>query len=130
MSTKDEIFDYVMNSPENTNPSILKSLLNDLEVPMQEQFIITLTPDDNMEVWTSDKSFSEIAEAYNQNKNIFVRATDFLISLSGVKLKISDDTVFEFQFITYGYNFKGDNDQFVGIYIDENEINVRCGNIY
>jgi len=31
MSTKDEIFDYVMNSPEDTNPAILRSLLNGVE---------------------------------------------------------------------------------------------------
>lgn len=28
MSTKDEIFDYVMHSPENTNPAVLGSMLN------------------------------------------------------------------------------------------------------
>ena len=31
MSTKDEIFDYVNDSPENTNPAVLRSLLNSLE---------------------------------------------------------------------------------------------------
>lgn len=31
MSTKDEIFDYVNDSPENTNPAVLRSLLNGLE---------------------------------------------------------------------------------------------------
>lgn len=28
--SKQEVFDYVMNSPEDTNPSVLKSLLNDI----------------------------------------------------------------------------------------------------
>lgn len=31
MSTKEEIFNYVMNSPENTNPAVLGSLLNGVE---------------------------------------------------------------------------------------------------
>ena len=31
MSTKDEIFDYVNDSPENTNPAVLRSLLINLE---------------------------------------------------------------------------------------------------
>ena len=31
MSTNNEIFDYVMDSPQDTNPAVLKSLLNDLE---------------------------------------------------------------------------------------------------
>lgn len=31
MATKKEVFDYVMSSPENTNPSVLKSVLGDLK---------------------------------------------------------------------------------------------------
>ncbi len=31
MSTKEEVFKYVMNSPENTNPAVLGSLLNGIE---------------------------------------------------------------------------------------------------
>jgi len=30
MSTKEEVFDYVMDSPEDTNPSVLRSLLNSI----------------------------------------------------------------------------------------------------
>lgn len=30
MSSKEEIFDYVMETPQNTNPAILKDLLKDL----------------------------------------------------------------------------------------------------
>lgn len=30
MSSKDEIFDYVMSTPENTNPAVLKNMLDDL----------------------------------------------------------------------------------------------------
>lgn len=55
-----------MNSPEDTNPAVLKSLLNDLEVPMQEKFVITLTGTPSSGSWTSDKTFSEIKEAYKQ----------------------------------------------------------------
>lgn len=31
MSTKEEIFEYVMKSPENTNPAVLKSMLDGIE---------------------------------------------------------------------------------------------------
>ena len=31
MSDKDEIFEYVMNNPENTNPAILREMLGDLD---------------------------------------------------------------------------------------------------
>lgn len=31
MSTKEEIFNYVMNTPGNTNPAVLKSLLDGME---------------------------------------------------------------------------------------------------
>ena len=30
MSEKDDVFDYVMNSPENTNPNVLHSLLDNI----------------------------------------------------------------------------------------------------
>lgn len=129
MSTKDEIFDYVMNSPEDTNPSVLRSMLNDLEAPMQEKFIITLTKEDWYEdPWTSDKTFSEIKEAYEQNKQIFVYARNQLISLSGVGFYREEPH--EFQFFTYCYSFKGDENQIVGIYIDPNEISVAYQNFY
>lgn len=36
MSEKDNVFDYVMNSPEDTNPSVLRSLLNDIPEGTQE----------------------------------------------------------------------------------------------
>lgn len=44
MSTKDEIFDYVMNSPENTNPSVLRSQLNSLETASE---LPPVTEEDN-----------------------------------------------------------------------------------
>ena len=31
MPNADEIFNYVMNSPENTNPAVLRSMLNSIE---------------------------------------------------------------------------------------------------
>lgn len=31
MATKKEVFDYIMNSPENTNPAVLKSVLGGLK---------------------------------------------------------------------------------------------------
>lgn len=50
MSTKDEVFDYVMDSPQDTNPSVLRSLLNGIEEGgTMEDFIITFTVNDESE---------------------------------------------------------------------------------
>ena len=72
MSTKDEVFDYVMNSPEDTNPSVLRSLLDNLEAPMQEKFIITITYDSLTSNYVGDKTLDEVIAAYNSGKNIIV----------------------------------------------------------
>lgn len=42
MATKKEVFDYVMSSPENTNPSVLKSVLGDLK----EKVVVKCVLDD------------------------------------------------------------------------------------
>ena len=78
--------------------------------------------------WTSDKTFSEIKEAYKQNKQIFVYIQDILISLNGVKTY--DEEIYEFGFFTYCYSFYGDDDQIVGVYIEENNISVAYQHFY
>lgn len=72
MSTKDDVFNYVMNSPENTNPAVLRSLLDNLEAPMQEKFIITITYDSLTSNFVGDKTLDEVIAAYNSGKNIIV----------------------------------------------------------
>lgn len=79
MSTKDEIFDYVINSPENTNPSVLKSLLNNLETSASGPFIIEIVYN-NEEEWyepATSVSFDEIKEAFQQGRPLYWKFVNF-----------------------------------------------------
>ena len=52
MSTKEEVFKYVMNSPENTNPAVLGSLLNGIKTGGGGGELPDVTTDDNGKVLT------------------------------------------------------------------------------
>lgn len=62
MATKKEVFDYVMNSPENTNPSVLKSVLGDLK----EKVVVKCILDEGnvkLQDWMLEFSFySDVCE--------------------------------------------------------------------
>lgn len=55
MATKKEVFDYVMNSPENTNPSVLKSVLDDLK----EKVVVKCVAEDGR-VKLQDRTFEAL----------------------------------------------------------------------
>lgn len=75
MSTKEEIFDYVMNSPENTNPAVLRSLLDGIEGSKNEPFFIELSGSDEEPVLTA--SFSDIIAAINSGRVVYLKLNDF-----------------------------------------------------
>ena len=82
MSTKDDVFNYVMNSPEDTNPAVLRSLLNGIEEGGSggDDFIITYTITNYDESLgydgTLDKTCDEIKAAYTTGKNVILRAVE------------------------------------------------------
>ena len=55
----EDILNYVMNTPGNTNPNVLKSMLDDLE-GKDNRFIITITPTAFDYSGTMDKTSNEI----------------------------------------------------------------------
>lgn len=63
---KKEILDYVMNTPGNTNYSVLKSLLEN----EQDKLIVHFTPTDNGNEYESDKTFKEIYDAINAGSDV------------------------------------------------------------
>lgn len=80
MSTKDEIFDYVMHSPENTNPAVLGSMLNGLESEdTGDTYYVNVTQVkqtvDEEDSWSLDKSVSEIFAAYRNGKQVVAKIT-------------------------------------------------------
>ena len=74
--SSEEIFDYVMNSPEDTNPSVLRSMLNNLETSASGPFIIEIAYDNKEECYVTDVSFNEIEEAFQQGRPLYCKFID------------------------------------------------------
>ena len=66
---KEEIFNYVMETPGNTNPNVLRSLLDN----SSNKYIVTLTPTSEDFSGTMDKTVAEMTEAYNAGMQIVWR---------------------------------------------------------
>ena len=62
----DEIIDYVMETPQNTNPNVLRSMLENLNGGSSESnnFVFTYDPATRM----TNKTYAEIAEAMKNHK--------------------------------------------------------------
>lgn len=74
MSTTDEVFDYIMDSPEDTNPAVLKSLLDSIPESWEPvYFYITITQEESG-LYSKDVTFEEILDAYNAKKILLVNA--------------------------------------------------------
>lgn len=69
--SKQRVIDYVMNTPGNTNPNVLDTILDE---EMNNRFIVKLTPTSETG-GTMDKSNVEILEAYMQGKQIMFDIT-------------------------------------------------------
>lgn len=68
---KEDIIDYVMKTPENTNPNILRSLLD--SEANNNKYIVTLTPTSLDYSGTMDKTVAEINAAYEAGQQIVFR---------------------------------------------------------
>lgn len=71
--TTDEIFNYVMDDPEDTNPNVLKSLLNSIPTSGSEALIVTVTDQEvtvagsTTTIQVCDKTAAEMYEAAKKN---------------------------------------------------------------
>lgn len=125
MSTKGEIFDYVMHSPENTNPAVLGSMLNSLESEGGggiEYFDVTYTYEEGGEP-SIDKTHAQILSAYNSGKvvRLIVPAGNQIagessaayntlkMNLCGLSMYDNDESYAEFSFYCVSNGFVGDN---------------------
>ena len=80
--SKQEILDYVMKTPYNTNPSILKNMLDDLSADGSGQNNIVIIK--NNEELASGFSFNSFSEIYNYCKqNAFENLSVFYITGDG-----------------------------------------------
>ena len=124
MSTKEEIFEYVTNSPENTNPAVLRSLLNSLDSGggSNAPFVVTITA--TSESVTADKTFAEITAALEANRRILM---NFVNNNSGYSFQSSDNIP-----LAYSHTYPGGNAgyTFVVSYVGDGEITVLTFDIY
>ena len=74
---KNRIINYVMKTPENTNPNVLSSLLDS---EMDNRFVVTLTITDSETIdndialsGTMDKTSAQITEAYESGQQIVAK---------------------------------------------------------
>lgn len=137
MSTKNEIFDYVMNSPENTNAAVLKSMLDDLEGGgTMEDFIITYTvnlsrSDEYIYFGTMDKEWNDIAEAYLGGKRVIFKllfpnvGTEYSYNLSVTSDAFVNGELSALCFTSFIYPLNGDNEGAITVTIYEDYCQVR-----
>lgn len=68
---KNDIIEYVMHTPHNTNRAVLGSMLDSMGSGGDEMLVVGLTAQTGNYDFTTDKTYDEIAESiYNGNYNI------------------------------------------------------------
>lgn len=70
--TTDEIFNYVMDDPEDTNPNVLKSLLNNISGGSSGTFIVNINAENvgGEYIFTADATAGEIEEAVKAGQQV------------------------------------------------------------
>ena len=107
--TKEEILDYVMNSPENTNRMVLSDMLNQLSSSNTSGLIVTITYNSNDGTYTIDKTPEEIFAAYDNFLPVraYVDYGEYhsaTLSLTQAEKYINEDNpdTYHFQFFVMG----------------------------
>ena len=111
----EDIVNYVMDNPDNTNPAVLRDMLSQLSggggsLPF-DVFVIETTKISNQHILT--KTAGEIIEAANGGALVLMNLSDWEVNKSGSPwgiLKYANDNEQEtnrytFQFSNYEYNF-------------------------
>lgn len=73
--TVKDVFDYVMNTPENTNPNVLKSMLNELSGDGGTSFLNALLIElvgSPLTGFTSSTTYDQIDQAYKNDNSVAV----------------------------------------------------------
>lgn len=69
----DEIINYVMENPENTNPNVLRNMLENYNSSGGGLLIVNVVPDETTEeegVYVADKTAKELYEAFLAGRNV------------------------------------------------------------
>ena len=71
--TKQNIIDYVMNTPHNTNKAVLSSMLNQLAESGGGIFVVTTSKPDGQQAHVLDKTWEEMFTAANNGMLVIIR---------------------------------------------------------
>ena len=122
MSTKEEIFNYVTTTPENTNPAVVRSLLNNLETGRGtfDPLVIEIEygSADPTHISTTT-TCGELKEAAAANKPVFVSLLYTYALGSYTRLNLINGEV---------YKRIVDTDVFAGVTFTFNNSTVSCVN--
>ena len=119
--SKQRIIDYVMNTPGNTNPNILNTLLDEEE--LDNKFIVTLTLTSETG-GIADKSNKEIYEAIQAGKEIWF--TGNMSDMIGY-FPLAYYTViegFQYPFIGTRFDMVSSNDQVYLVYMTASDTEI------
>ena len=70
----DEIINYVMDTPGNTNPNVLRGMLQNNSGGSDNIFLVKIRPGEEDDTFISDKTYEEITEAFNEDKIVIMEA--------------------------------------------------------
>lgn len=114
--SKQRIIDYVMNTPGNTNPNVLDTILDE---EMNNRFIVKLTPTSETG-GTMDKSNVEILEAYTQGKQIM-----FDITVGSAACRVQATIAASFDGVQYpsfnAYGIDTSGTTIINLYVDPSD---------
>ena len=114
--SKQRIIDYVMNTPGNTNPNVLDTILDE---EMSNRFIVKLTPTSETG-GTMDKSNVEILEAYTQGKQIM-----FDITVGSAACRVQATIAASFDGVQYpsfnAYGIDTSGTTIINLYVDPSD---------
>ena len=72
--SKEQVMDYVMNSPANTNPNVLSGMLDSVaQSGGTSQFVVHGTPNAADLTVTTDKTYEEISAAYDSGALVIMK---------------------------------------------------------
>lgn len=90
--------EYVMETPGNTNPNVLRSLLDSSD---DNRFIVTLTPTAQDFSGTMDKSPAEITDAYNAGQDIEFDIPSLSVKCKAMEFAVTDGIIMAGAIVTY-----------------------------
>lgn len=119
MSTKEEIFEYVTETPENTNPAVLRSMLNELSGGGSGGaglFVVNIQYNDSTGEYEVDKTLEEIKAAYLRNDAIVGVYAGQTVFAAPYLEGEGEEEYFSVDFTFVGYSGKiGDESVLTGI---------------